>query len=642
MAKHCHHEMMLDFKRRFWVCLVLTIPLIFLSPMIQQLLGGYVLLDIPGSKYFLFALSTVIFVYGGKPFLAGMRDELRNHLPGMMTLIGMAIAVSFIYSSVVVFGLPGKVFFLELASLIDVMLLGHWIEMRSVLGAGKALEHLAELLPHSAHRVREDGEIEDVDLQGLHVQDTVLVKPGEKVPVDGVVLDGRSSVNESMLTGESQPVDKQAGDNVVGGAVNGEGSLQVRIEKLGKESFVFQMMDIVEKARESKSKTQDLANRAAYFLTLIAIIAGFLTFSFWLFVADFPFSFTLERAISVIVVTCPHALGLAIPLVVAVSTSIAATHGLLVRRREAFELARKIDVLILDKTGTITKGNFEVTDVLVLDPEYDEKKLLQYAASIESRSEHAIARSIVKASKHFLEIEDFIAIPGTGVQGIVQGKKVKIMRSGDGNKEIVSLQNEGKSVVSAFIDDKLVGAIALADVVRDESRELIAYLKRVGIQIIMMTGDNEQVAKSVAEQVGIDQWVSKATPAEKAGKAQELQRQGYKVAMVGDGVNDAPALAQADVGIAIGAGTDVAIDSADIVLVRSNPLDILYIVRLARSTYRKMVQNLVWATGYNIFAIPIAAGVFFAYGILLSPAAAALIMSLSTVICAVNARFLKI
>jgi len=648
---HDHHaHMVADFRRRFWVSLILTIPVLLLSPMIQKVLGLGTVLQFSGYTYLLWAFSSVVFFYGGYPFLKGLLDELGKRTPGMMTLIALAISVAYVYSSVVVFGLAGKFFFWELATLIDIMLLGHWIEMKSVMGASRALEELAKLMPSDAHKILPDGKVVDVPLDQLRSGDRVLVKPGEKVPADGMVVEGETSVDESMLTGESKPVHKKAGDPVIGGAINGEGSITVEVQKTGKDSFLSQVIDLVREAQESKSKTQDLANRAAFWLTMIAIAGGGLTLFVWLAIMNKDFAFALERTVTVMVITCPHALGLAVPLVVAVSTAISARNGLLIRNRAAFEAARKIQAIIFDKTGTLTEGKFGVTDTILFDNSLDEKELLRYAASVEAHSEHPIARGIVNSSDETWEVKEFKAIPGKGAQGVVNGKQVMVVSPGylrENNisvedRRIDELNSQGKTVVYVLLEGKLVGAIALADIIRPESKEAVQRLKEMGIKTMMLTGDNRQVAKWVADELGLDDYFAEVLPHEKAAKLKEVQARGLTVAMTGDGVNDAPALAQADVGIAIGAGTDVAVETADIILVRSNPLDVFAIIGLAKATYRKMIQNLAWATGYNAFAIPLAAGVLYKYGILLSPAAGAVLMSLSTVIVAINARFLKL
>ncbi len=648
-----HHAMMVrDFRKRFWISLALSIPILLLSPIIQDFLRSSIGLVIPGftgDKYLLFAFSTVVFFYGGWPFLKGIIDELREKNPGMMTLIAVAITVAYGYSSLVVFGLEGKFFFWELATLIDIMLLGHWMEMRSVMGASMALQELVKLMPSDAHLLK-DGGSEDVPVDQLKMEDRVLVKPGEKIPVDGIVVEGQSSVNEAMLTGESNPVPKETGDEVIGGAVNGEGSLTVEVRKTGKESFLSQMLDLVSQAQQSKSRTQNLADRAALWLTIIALTAGTLTFFAWLRLMNTDLAFSLERAVTVMVITCPHALGLAIPLVVAVSSAIGAKNGLLIRNRGPFERVRNIDAIVFDKTGTLTKGEFGVSDVISLDDSMEKKEILKYAASIESDSEHPIAKGILDSSDSTYNVENFSAISGKGAQGNANGRDVKVVSPGFLKEENIDypeeklgeIASQGKTVVFVVIDGNVAGAIALEDVVRPESKEVISRLKELGIKCMMLTGDQEQVAERVAEKIGLDEYFAGVLPDEKASRIKEVQERGLVVAMVGDGINDAPALAQADIGIAIGAGTDVAVETADIVLVKSNPLDVMASIELSRATYSKMKQNLFWATGYNALAIPLAAGILYQQGILLSPAAGAVLMSMSTIIVAINAKLLSI
>ena len=645
-----HHKMMMeDFKRRFIISGILTIPILFLSPLIQRFLGFTFIF--PGDHYVLFGLSAVVYFYGGWPFLNGMIDELKKKLPGMMTLIALAITVAFSYSVAVTFGLPGKTFYWELATLIDIMLLGHYIEMRSVLGASRALEELIKLMPTEAHLITPEG-VRDVPVSELKKGDVVLVKPGEKIPSDGIIIEGETSVNEAMLTGESKPVYKKPGDTVIGGSINLEGAIKVRIEKTGKDTYLMQVVELVRQAQETRSKTQDLANRAALWLTIIAITAGSITLGTWLYIGK-PFVFAIERMVTVMVITCPHALGLAVPLVVSVSTSISAKKGILIRNREAFERAKDVQVVVFDKTGTLTEGKFEVTDIIQLD-ELGDEEILKYAAALEAQSSHPIAQGIVEKAKalgiELHNVEQSKVLPGKGVQGVINGKDVLVVSPGflkeNGlwveDERINRVLEQGKTVVFLVIEGKLVGAIALADRIRPESREAVEKLHEMGIKAYMLTGDNAKVAKWVAEELGLDGFFAEVLPHQKSEKVKELQGEGFIVAMVGDGINDAPALIQADVGIAIGAGTDVAIESADIILVRNDPRDVITAVHLARATYGKMVQNLAWATGYNTFAIPLAAGVLYSYGILLSPAVGAILMSLSTVIVAINAKFLKV
>jgi Cu2+-exporting ATPase len=671
-----------DFRNRFWICLAVTLPILLLSEPIQAFLGIGRLLAFRGDTYVLFALSSFVFFYGGKPFLAGFAREVRAGAIGMMTLISVAITTAYAYSAATVFGLEGMPFFWELATLIDIMLLGHWIEMRSVAGASRALEELARLLPSDAHKLMPDGSVRDVPLEELAPGDKVLVKPGEKVPVDGRVVEGVTSVDESLLTGESKPVNKARGSEVIGGAINGEGSITVEVSKTGKDSFLSQVIDLVREAQESKSRTQDLANRAAFILTVVALGGGALTLAAWLAFMRSPFAFALERSVTVMVIACPHALGLAVPLVVAISTTLAATHGLLIRDRAAFEKGRAVDALIFDKTGTLTEGRFGVTDVVVFaleasaapvsaDPAgaaptggpagsaapaaLGREELLALAASVEARSEHPIAKAIATASQVVAPVRDFRAIPGVGAEAKVKDRHVMIVSrahlaeqgtdpraaAGAAAGRLDELADQGKTVVYVVVDGRPSGAIALADIIRPESAEAIARLKEMGVRCMMLTGDHAPVARWVADQLGLDEFFAEVLPKDKSAKVKEVQAKGLVVAMTGDGVNDAPALAQADLGIAIGAGTDVAVETADVVLVRSDPRDVVSLIGLSRATYRKMVQNLWWATGYNVIAIPLAAGVLYAYGILLSPALGAVFMSASTVIVAINARLLK-
>ncbi|HEB12468.1 MAG TPA: heavy metal translocating P-type ATPase, partial [Actinobacteria bacterium] len=554
------------YRKKFWVSLILTVPILGLSPQIQKVLGLRETLSFRGDIFILFALATGIFLYGGSPFLKGSLDDLKMKTPGMMTLVALAITTAYLYSTAVVFGLSGKIFYWELATLIDVMLLGHWIEMKSIMGASKALETLAELMPSAAHRIEADGTVQEVPLEELVKGDRVLVKPGEKIPADGIVVDGRSSVNEAMLTGESLPVTKVAGDQAIGGSINGEGSLTVEIKKTGKDSFLSQVIELVREAQTSKSRTQNLVDQAAKYLTIIGITSGLATFVVWLQISDQTLAFAIERAVTVLVITCPHALGLAVPLVVAVSTALSAQHGLLIRNRSSFERARNIRAIIFDKTGTLTKGEFGITDLISLDSSWTKEGFLKYAASVETNSEHPIAKGIVAGAGETFPVTDFKTIPGQGAFGKVNVRDVKVVSPGYlkehnieiENAQIDKLSQQGKTVVFTFIEDQLVGAIALADIIRPESKEAIVKLKQMGIKPMMLTGDNKQVAAWVADELGIDDYFAEVLPHKKSEKIKEVQARGLTVAMTGDGVNDAPALAQADVGIAIGAGTDVA------------------------------------------------------------------------------------
>ena len=647
---HDHGAMIADFRKRFWVSLVLTVPILALSPMIQAFLGLEQALAFRGDAYILLALSTAVYFYGGWPFIGGLLSELRQRQSGMMTLIALAISVAYFYSAAVVLGLAGKVFFWELATLIDVMLLGHWIEMRSLMGASGALEALVKLMPTVAHRLTQSGDSEDVPVSELHTGDRVLVKPGEKVPTDGLIVSGRTSLNESMLTGESRPVEKGEGEEVIGGAINGEGAITLEIRKTGGETYLSQVIEMVRAAQESRSRTQDLANRAAQWLTYIALSVGGITLAAWLVLGS-DFNFALERMVTVMVITCPHALGLAVPLVVAVSTSLAAGSGLLIRDRASFERARNLQAVVFDKTGTLTEGRFGVSEVVALQGR-SEEEVLRLAAGLESQSSHPIAAGIVRAAAERSippdEVTDFHNLPGQGAQAKVGDVLVRVVSPGYLRSENIAFDDErpgdlmgqGKTVVYVLENTRPIGAVALADIVREESRQAIDRLKSMGIQCMMLTGDAEAVAKSVAAELGLDDYFAEVLPDQKAAKIREVKQRGLRVAMVGDGVNDAPALVESDLGIAIGAGTDVAIESADIVLVKSDPRNVADIMALSRATYNKMIQNLWWATGYNAFAIPLAAGVAYSAGVVLSPAIGAALMSLSTVIVAVNAKLL--
>lgn len=649
--KDHHKHMVEDFKKRFWISLVITIPILLLSPLIQEFIGLKESLSFEGSKYVLFALSTFIFFYGGLPFLSGLVNELKSKSPGMMTLIALAISVAYFYSAAVVFGIKGEVFFWELATLIDIMLLGHWIEMRSVMGASKALEELAKLMPDEAHQIKENGDIVDVSVSELKHEDKLLIKPGEKIPADGRIIEGKTFINEAMITGESKPVSKGEGDEVIGGSINGEGSLKIVVKKTGEDTYLSKVIKLVKEAQESKSKTQNLADRAALWLTIIALSAGAITFIAWYVFLDGTFNFALTRAVTVMVITCPHALGLAIPLVVAVSTSLSAKNGLLIRNRNAFEKARDITTIIFDKTGTLTKGEFGVDEVIVMNENFDKDEILKIAATIEKESEHPIGKGILESTDETYELEDFNSIKGKGAEGKVNGKNVKVVSPGylkennidySSKEKVDKLNSEGSTVVFVLQENKVIGAIGLKDIIRDESKKAIAALKKMGIEPMMLTGDNEKVAKTVADEIGIENYFAEVLPDKKSDKVKEVQGEGKIVAMTGDGVNDAPALAQADVGIAIGSGTDVAAETADIILVKSNPEDVVKMIKFSKATYGKMVQNLLWATGYNAFAIPLAAGVLAGIGIVLSPAVGAVLMSLSTVIVAINAKLLKV
>lgn len=647
---HDHHAMMVkDFKRRFFVSLIIMIPILILSPMIQMFIN--VDWRFSGDTYILFFLSTVIFVYGGKPFITGSKDELKDKSPGMMTLIAFAITIAYVYSTFAVFLLIGSDFFWELATLIVIMLLGHWIEMKSVMGASKALDELVKLMPEHAHLIQENGETKEILVNQLKAGDSVLVKPGEKIPIDGIVYDGNSEVNEAMITGESVPVIKTINDEIVGGSINGEGILKFKVNRIGDETFLSQVVKLVKEAQASKSQTQRLADTAAKWLFYLAIFAGTTTFIVWMLVGK-QLSFAIERAVTVIIISCPHALGLAIPLVTAVSTSIGAKRGLLIRNRNAFENAQKINAVVFDKTGTLTEGNFGVTDIEPIGIAVDE--LLTIAYSVEVNSEHPIAQGIVNEGKkrnlEIKEVNNYLNLPGKGLQAQIDAKDIMVVSPGyikSNNIEFdefyyEKLAQQGKTVVFVLENNQLIGYIALADIIRDTAKKAISTLKAMGIETIMLTGDNQKVAAYVGRELNIDTVIAEVLPQEKSAKIDELIKEGRQVAMTGDGVNDAPSLAKADLGIAIGAGTDVAIETADIILVKSNPLDVVNIIKLSKATYKKMIQNLVWATGYNIIALPLAAGILYNQGIIISPALGAGLMSLSTIIVAINARFLKI
>ncbi|HHC80999.1 MAG TPA: cadmium-translocating P-type ATPase [Flavobacteriia bacterium] len=646
-AGHDHHKMMIaDFKKRFWVTLILAIPILFLSPMIQKFFGYEFLL--PGNSYILFVLSSVVYFYGGWPFIKGFIKEIKKRSPGMMTLIFMAISVAYFYSSATVFGLKGVDFFWELATLIAIMLLGHWIEMKSVLGASKALQLLVSMMPAEAHKVEGD-KIVDIKLEALQKGDTILIKSGEKVPADGVIIEGASYINESMLTGESKPVKKDIDDKVIGGSINGNGSIKVTVVNTGKDSYLNKVITMVEEAQKSKSKMQNLSDRAAKWLTYIALAIGFGTLAVWLLLG-YPFVFALERMVTVMVIACPHALGLAIPLVVAISTAVSAQNGLLIRNRTAFEESRKISALLFDKTGTLTEGDFGVTRVQSVNDKYNAKELIRLSSALEQSSEHPIAVGIIKKIKEdktpVPTVKNFNAITGKGVEGTVEGKKVKVVSPGylkDANINIPedAYSDAAETVVFVVIDDELAGYIALADEIRPESAEAINTFKKNNIKVFMATGDNEKTAKAVSEKLGLDGYYAEVLPHQKVEIVEGLQTKGEFVAMTGDGVNDAPALAKANVGIAVGSGTDVAAETADIILVNSNPKDIANLILFGKATYNKMIQNLIWATAYNVVAIPLAAGVLYSKGFVLGPAIGAVFMSLSTVIVAINAQLLR-
>ena len=648
---HTGHEEM--FRRRFWVALALSIPVLLFSLMLQEWLG-FSMPGFPGSAWITPVFSVIIFLYGGLPFLQMAAPEIRNRRPGMMLLISLAISVAFIYSLAALFLPTQDSFFWELVTLIDIMLLGHWLEMRSVRQASGALNELAKLMPDTAEVIRPDGSIETVNVVRLRNGELVLVRPGSSIPADGTVEEGESDVNEAMLTGESRPVKKVSGGRVIAGSINGDGSLRVRVTAIGDETALAGIMRLVEQAQQGKSNTQILADRAAGWLFYVALGIAALTAIAWTVAEGFNVD-VIARVATVLVIVCPHALGLAIPLVVAITTSLGANNGILVRDRLALEQAREIDVVIFDKTGTLTRGEFGVVGIATVDG-WDDAQALAMAASVEGDSEHTIARGIRRTAEErqlsLPQVNSFEAIQGRGVKAHSGDKYVYV--GGPCLLEMLEIElprllsefekqagRQGQSLVNLVVGDQVVASFALADVIRSESKPAVDALHRLGVQVAMLTGDSQAVAASVAEQLGIDQYFAEVLPEHKDQKVVELQRQGNRVAMVGDGVNDAPALTRADVGIAIGSGTDVAIESAGIILVKSNPLDVVKVFALSRASYRKMIQNLIWATGYNVVALPLAAGVLAPAGILLSPAVGAVLMSLSTVIVALNAQLLR-
>lgn len=641
-----HHTS--EFLQRFWVSMVLTIPILLLSEMIQQWFGFKI--SFAGDKYVLFALGTFIYVYGGSPFLKGMIGEIKAKAIGMMTLVALAISVAYLYSAAVIFGLAGMDFFWELATLIDIMLLGHWLEMRSQTAASKALQSLVALLP-STVRIEKGDEIVEVSLDHLHLDDIFIIRPGEKIPADGAVVAGHSYVNESFLTGESVPIKKEDGNKVIAGSINGDGMLKVRATGVGKDSYLNKVINLVQEAQETKSKTQNLADTVAKWLTYIAILAGSMTFLYW-YSNDGSLSYALERMVTVMVTACPHALGVAIPLVVSISTTLSATNGLLIRNRTAFEIARNIDIIVFDKTGTLTKGSHVIHHIIPLNTAYDEQQIIQYAAAAQQHSEHHIAKGILsyltEKKWELWSSSDFEYMQGMGVKSQVDDKL--IVAAGPNyfkanNIDIpeipIQINQSVETVNFLLIDDTPVGIITFADTIREGAKETIDSLKDMGIQTHLLTGDNEHIAKHVCESLNMDNYMSSILPHQKQEKIKDFQAQGSIVAMTGDGVNDAPALAQANVGIAVGSGTDVAAETADIILVHSDPRDVVKIIDFAKRSYKKMIQNIAWAVGYNIIAIPLAAGVL-APHFILSPAIGAILMSLSTIIVAFNASLLKI
>ena len=648
---HAGHEIM--FRNRFWVSLVLTVPVLLFSPMIQEWFG-FSMPEFTASNLIGPGFAIAIFAYGGIPFLQMAVPELQSRKPGMMTLISLAITVAFAYSLFAIFAVPGSGFFWEMATLIDIMLLGHWLEMRSVRQASGALNELAKLMPDTAERIREDGSTEEVAVTDLSKDDLLLVRPGSSMPTDGEIVEGHSELNEAMITGESQPVAKGEGDKVIAGTINGDGSLRIRVTATGDETALAGIMRLVAEAQGSKSNTQILADKAAGWLFYVALAVAVITAVLWIIATGFEVE-VLERVVTVLVIACPHALGLAIPLVVAISTSLGARNGILVRNRLALEEARLINTVIFDKTGTLTEGRFGVVNMVVSEG-WQEDQALALVLAVEGDSEHPIARGIRQKAEEAavkpVEISSFEAIKGRGIKALHEGKTVyvggprllemlELKLAGDLEAFANQANENAQTVVYMVVENVVVAAFALADVVREESKLAVQRLHDMGIEVAMLTGDSQQVADAVAHELGIDMVFAEVLPEDKDQKVAELQKQGKKVAMVGDGVNDAPALTRADIGIAIGSGTDVAIESAGIILIQSNQLDVVKIFELSRATYRKMIQNLIWATGYNIVALPLAAGILAPVGFVLSPALGAALMSVSTIIVAFNAQLLR-
>ncbi len=653
--KHAGHSVAM-FRDKFWISLAMTLPILIWGHMLPRLLG-YAPPALPGASLIPPVLGAAVFAYGGQPFLHGALRELRARLPGMMTLIGLAISVAFVFSAAVTLGFPGMPLWEELATLVVIMLLGHWIEMRSISQAEGALGELAKLLPDTATRVVVDGaqeRTEEVPLGRLAAGDLVLVRPGARIPADGVVRSGESAVNESMITGESRPVAKAPDAKVIAGTVNGAGSLRVEVVGTGDATTLAGIMRLVQQAQTSRSRAQALADRAAYWLTIVAIAAGAITLVAWLLIGS-EAAYAVERTVTVLVIACPHALGLAIPLVIAISTTLGARSGLLVRDRRGLEEARNLNAVVFDKTGTLTLGEHRVV-AMQADDGLSDDEALHLAAAVEQDSEHPVARAVVAtAAERGLVVppaDDFQAIPGYGVEASVNDRRLAVGGPNLLRQLGATLSDRlagfteaaagaGQGAIYLVENGRPRAAFAVADAVRPESRDAVRRLHELGIEVVMLTGDAQAVAEAVARDLGIDTVFAQVLPDAKAARIEELQRQGKRVAMVGDGVNDAPALVTADVGIAIGAGTDVAVEAGDVVLVRSDPRDVPRIVALSRHSYRKMVQNLWWAAGYNIVAIPLAAGVLAPVGIVLSPAVGAILMSLSTVIVAINAQLLR-
>jgi len=645
------HEQM--FRTRFWWSLLFSIPVLTYSPLIQRALN-FTAPTLPGSEWISFVFSLVIFGYGGMPFLQMAVPEIRSRKAGMMTLISLAVSVALVYSVLAQLTNIGEGFFWELVTLIDIMLLGHWLEMRSVRQASGALNELAKLMPDTAERIKSDSSTETIPAASLRTGDLLLVRPGASVPADGEVTEGESSLNESMITGESRPVDKKPSSKVIAGTINGDGSLRIRVTATGDETALAGIMRLVDQAQQSKSKTQLLADRAAGWLFYIALAVAALTAVAWIIAVGFNVE-VLKRVVTVLVIACPHALGLAVPLVVSITTAMGASNGILVRDRLTLEAAREIDVVVFDKTGTLTEGKFGVVSLKVVD-DWKEEEALALAAAIEGDSEHLIAQAVRRAAQDrglaLPAIGDFSALKGRGVQATHDSKTVyvggprllemlNLSPSGEFESFTQSAGEKSQSVIYLSMDDQIIAAFAVADVIRPESKQAVKCLHEMGVEVAMLTGDSRPVAEAVAAELGIDHVFAEVLPEHKDQQVAKLQQQGKRVAMVGDGVNDAPALTRADVGIAIGGGTDVVIESAGLILVKSNPLDVVKIIALSHASYHKMIQNLWWAAGYNVVALPLAAGVLAPWGILLSPAVGALFMSLSTVIVAINAQLLR-
>lgn len=648
--KHAGHDTAMFFKK-FWISLMLTIPVVLYADVIEKIFK-WSPPQFPGSAYMPLVFGSIVFFYGGWVFLAGAGREIKARLPGMMTLISMAISAAYFWSIYAVFASEEALFW-ELTTLITIMLLGHWLEMRAVSGAQGALKELSKLLPDTAEIIR-NGKTETIFLTELRENDVVLVRPGAKIPADGKIIDGESNVNESMVTGESKPVSKKTDNSVIAGTINGDGALKISVASIGEKTFLAGVMRLVAEAQASKSRLQILSDRAALYLTVVAVSGGLITLIAWL-VAGAEVSFAVARLVAILVIACPHALGLAVPLVASISTTKAAQNGFLVKQRIALEAARTIDTVLFDKTGTLTKGEFGVIEIWNIKG-HAKDEVLTLAASLDALSEHPIAKAVVAKAKEqnlvLKEPKKFEALKGKGVKAFIKEKEVMvggpallesigIKIPADLSEQVQNAGKKGQTIIFILKDRILLGAMALADIIREESREAIHSLKAIGIRTTMITGDSEDVAKWVSQELGIDEYFARVLPHQKSEKVKELQNRNLKVAMVGDGINDAPALTQADLGIAIGAGTNVAIESAGIILVRNDPRDIEKIIKLSKMTYSKMIQNLFWATGYNIIALPLAAGALAFKGIILQPAVAAVFMSLSTVIVAINAILLK-